>query len=124
MNVIKEIALNDGAVIYIEMEEVAENKLPKVSIQQGAKDLPPGAELTSAADIVIDTMETLKGTLGSVFSTINDSVNENVPDEWGVELNIGFKGKVNPIPVIVGAESNVALKVCAKWKKKTPEAEM
>tara|TARA_B100000953_G_scaffold277113_1_gene251712 strand:+ start:2337 stop:2693 length:357 start_codon:yes stop_codon:yes gene_type:complete len=117
LNTIKDITLNDGSVIFIEMEEVNQEALPQVTRSEHPEDLPPGAELTSSADKVVDTLESLKGTLGTVFSTIRDSIKENAPDEWGVELNIGFKGKVNPIPIIVGAESNVALKIHAKWKK-------
>jgi len=33
-----------------------------------------------------------------------------------LELNIGFKGKANPVPVILSSESN-AIKVTAKWFK-------
>ncbi|GEM_PF-3484939 len=36
--------------------------------------------------------------------------------EWTLELNIGFKGKANPVPVILSSESN-AIKVTAKWFK-------
>ncbi|MCP4134935.1 MAG: hypothetical protein GY754_28430, partial [bacterium] len=37
--------------------------------------------------------------------------------EWTLELNIGFKGKANPVPVILSGESNAAIKVTAKWFK-------
>ena len=116
LNTIKDITLDDGSVIFVEMEEVNQETLPQITRSERSEDLPPDAELTSSADKVVDTLESLKGTLRTVFSTIKDSIQENAPDEWGVELNIGFKGKVNPIPIIVGAESNVALKVHAKWK--------
>lgn len=114
MNNIKEIKLKDGSSVYVEMEEVED--VPTKSISK-RDDLPPGAEEVSAASTIIDAMEVLKNNLQSVFNTVHESVKNNSPDEWGVELNIGFKGKINPIPVIVGSESNVAIKVHAKWKK-------
>ncbi|MCP4697936.1 MAG: hypothetical protein GY862_13950 [Gammaproteobacteria bacterium] len=115
MNEIKEIELSDGSTIFVEMEEA---ELPELAGRESDYDLPEGAELTSAAsDRIIDAMETLKSTLSGVFNTIHEGIKDKAPDEWGVEINIGFKGKVNPIPVIVGGESNVAVKVHAKWVK-------
>ncbi|WLE96078.1 MAG: CU044_2847 family protein [Candidatus Electrothrix communis] len=112
---IKEIKLADGTSIFVEMETVDFSPASENAVQ---RNLPPGAEEVNAVETVLDTMKTLKGTLSSVFNTVQDAVKDKSPDEWGVELNIGFKGKVNPIPVIVSGESSVAIKVHAHWKKK------
>jgi hypothetical protein len=109
---IKGIALTDGTVVYIEMEEA---DVPDTTRAIGHGELPPGAEEVSAVDKAVDTMKKLQGTLQAFFETIRDSVGINPPEEWGAELNIGFKGTVNPIPVIVSGESSVAIKVHAKW---------
>jgi hypothetical protein len=113
-SIIKDIKLDDGSVIFVEMEEA---ELPITHLTTARDDIPLGMEEVSAVDDAIDALKTLKGTLGSFFSSINESLMEKSPDEWGAELNIGFKGKVNPIPVIVGTESSVAIKVHAKWVK-------
>ena len=64
----------------------------------------------------MDTLQMLRGTLRSVFSVVRASLEDNPPDEWGVELNIGFKGTTTPIPVIVSGESSVAV-FTPKWAK-------
>jgi len=69
----------------------------------------------SAAARMQDTMSLLKGTLGSTANMVYEGVKECSPKEWSLELNIGFKGKASPVPVILSGESNVAIKVTAKW---------
>jgi hypothetical protein len=39
------------------------------------------------------------------------------PDEWSVEMNIGFKGKATPIPYIASGELDGGIKITATWKK-------
>lgn len=111
---IEAIQLEDGTTLYVEVEETA---LSTSLIQSGESDLPEGAELTSAARKVVDAMKALKDILGGVFDTVHDAIKERAPDEWGIELNIAFKGKVDVIPVIVSGESNASIKVHAKWVK-------
>ncbi len=97
MNKIKEIQLSDGSSIFVEMEEA---------------DLPEGVKETSGK---ADAMELLEDTLCVVAETVRDGIREAEPDEWTLELNIGFKGKANPVPVILSGESKAAIKVTAKW---------
>ena len=115
MSIIKDITLANGSIIYVEVEET---DLAQPNITGKPGDLPPDYEQVTAAEDVLDTFKTLQGTLKTVFDTIQESLKDNPPDEWGAELNIAFKGKLNPIPVIVGTESSVAIKVHAKWVKK------
>ncbi|MCP4352517.1 MAG: hypothetical protein GY795_44225 [Desulfobacterales bacterium] len=114
MSQIKEIELSDGTSIFVEAEEVS---LPESTKGKPAKDLPPGAEQTGATEKIIDTMKVLKNTIRTAADTVHDGIRECKPDEWTLELNIGFKGKTSPIPVILSGESQVAMKVTAKWKK-------
>ncbi|MCP4109635.1 MAG: hypothetical protein GY749_29630, partial [Desulfobacteraceae bacterium] len=114
MNKIKEIQLADGSSIFVEMEEA---DLPESVQGKQADDLPEGAEETSAAEKVYDAMQLLKKTLSSAAETVHEGIQKAEPDEWTLELNIGFKGKANPVPVILSGESNAAIKVTAKWFK-------
>ncbi len=114
MNKIKGIQLSDGSSIYVEMEEA---DLPESIQGEQADDLPEGAEETSTAGKVYDAMQLLKNTLSSAAETVHEGIQKAEPDEWTMELNIGFKGKANPVPVILSGESNVAIKVTAKWFK-------
>ena len=62
-------------------------------------------------------MAVLKSNIEGMANTVYDSFKAHQPEEWSLELNIGFKGKVNPIPVILSSEASGSVKVTAKWKK-------
>jgi uncharacterized membrane protein len=118
MNIVKEIQLDDGPVIYVETEKV---DAPAIQRSVRRADLPPGAVEASVADKAVNVLKQLHTTLGAVVDSIQDSVKASAPDEWGAEINIGFKGEVNPIPVIVGSESSIAIKIHVKWVKATKQ---
>ena len=117
MSIIKQVSLHDGTLILIEMEE-ADIPQTKMTDNYG---LPEEAEPAGVADKVIDTMQSLQETLGGIFQVIQNSIKDKSPSEWGVELNIGFKGKTNPMPVILSAEANASIKIHAKWIESTQE---
>ena len=118
---IQSIELKEGAQLLIEVEEV---ELPKIGTGNGSiPNLPPGAEEIGFSDKVHDIKELLRQNLSGIFETVAESVKAKQPDEWGVEVNIGFKGKTNPVPVILSGEANAAIKVHAKWTKEKPEAQ-
>ena len=114
MSIIHKLLLPDGTSIYVESEEV---DLPKSSNGTTSIDLPYGAEHVGAVDNMLNAMDILKNTIASTANTVHKSLQEAKPDEWSVELSIGFKGKTTPIPVILSGESDVAIKVLVKWKK-------
>jgi hypothetical protein len=116
MSEIAPIHTDSGDTIYVESEDVEIHMHP-VTCNSG--DLPVGAEKITAIDTAIDTMQRLSNTLSGVFSSIKEGLEANQPDEWTAELKIDFKGKVNPIPVIVGAESGAAITIHARWIKKS-----
>ena len=110
---IKGIKLDDETVIYVEMDEA---DLPKSVTSATADDLPEGAEPVRAKGRAKNAIEILKGMLVGTANALHEGIKKTKPDEWNLEMNIGFKGKVNPIPVILSGESNVAMKVTLKWK--------
>ncbi len=118
---IQSIELKEGCQLLVEVEEV---ELPKTGTgNESIPNLPLGAEEIGFSDKVQDITDLLRQNLSGIFETVAESVKEKQPDEWGVEVNIGFKGKANPVPVILSGEANAAIKVHAKWTKYKPEAQ-
>ena len=114
MNKIKEIQLADGSSVFVEMEEA---DLPGSTQAGQADDLSEGAEKTNADKKIKNAMQMLENTLSVAADTVYEGIRKAEPKEWTLELNIGFKGKANPVPVILSSESNAAIKVTAKWFK-------
>ncbi|CAK8713233.1 hypothetical protein KKHLCK_02270 [Candidatus Electrothrix laxa] len=129
---VQSIELKNGVQLWVEVEDV---DLPAELTTSGKEqelpsNMPPGTEeigfkekVKEVGDKVRDVNEILRQSLSSIFETVAESVKEKQPDEWGVEVNIGFKGKTNPIPVILSGEANASIKVHAKWSKDKPEAQ-
>ena len=129
---VQRIQMKDGGQLWVEVEEV---DLPAELTTSGKErelpsNMPPGAEeigfkdkAKELGDKIRDVNEILRQSLSSIFETVAESVKEKQPDEWGVEVNIGFKGKTNPIPVILSGEANASIKVHAKWTKDKPETQ-
>ncbi len=118
MGKIGQITLKDGTTLYVETEDV---QVPDLVVVRD--DLPEGAEEVTAAEKVKDALKMLKDTVRVAADTVNKGIAKTKPDEGSLELNIGFKAKSSPIPGLVGVESNVALKVTAKWKKEPTNPE-
>jgi len=101
--------------LYIETEsgDIAIEGLPVAS----RPDLPEGAvPRTSSLMEVVDSLAMMKQNIGLIALQVQEAFADNKPEEWGVEFNIGFKGKA-AIPFIAQGEASSALKVTAKWKK-------
>ena len=116
MSEVKSITLANGRMIYVEMESAEIPNTPKSS-KPGPSDRPEGAEAIGFKDDVIDAMEALKDNIQVLAETVYDSLQARQPEEWSLEVNIGFKGKTSPIPVILSGEASGSIKVTAKWKK-------
>jgi hypothetical protein len=114
MKKVKKIQLQEGVYIYVEMEEkdtsFSDSTMPEM-------DLPEGVELTSASKKLEQTAELLKNAIRGTAEIVNEGIQKTRPYEWGLELNIGFKGKANAIPVILSGETDANIKVTAKWKR-------
>lgn len=110
---VQAIELDDGELVYFEVEDVDVQEVSNNS----PRNVPKGAEPVSIKGDLAKAGDALKSTLTATCNTIHKGMSDLAPDEWGLELCIGFKGTTNLIPVIVSAEGNVALKVHAKWNK-------
>lgn len=113
--------LDDNSVVFIEVD--GENESLDLSSltpneTQTPSDLPPGAEPTSIPswdDMVIGS-KMLQETISTTASRVRDSLKEMQPDEWSVEMNIGFESTDKGIISYLG-KGNGSLKVTATWKK-------
>ena len=59
----------------------------------------------------------MKESIGGVVDVVRGAFAARQPEEWTVELNIGFKGTASLVPVLVSGEAHAIIKVTAKWKR-------
>ena len=120
---IKPLTLANGAVIYVDVEDTDVDITLPPSPTPADTPMPdlPGAEPTgipSMDDVVIGgklLQETISGAAQSVY----DSLSGLKPDEWTVELQVGFESSDKGIIAYLG-KGNGSLKVTATWKKGDP----
>lgn len=112
---IRKLQLPNGKCVFIEVEIVDDINIPKSS--SAPNDLPPGAEPTGIVDDAIIGMKLFQENISNMAESVYDSLKDLKPDEWTVEMNIGFKGKATPIPFIATGELAGGVKVIATWKK-------
>lgn len=110
---IKPIVLKNNQKLLIEVSEIDTSSL---TFKQNISDLPDGAEPIGVIDDVLDSMELLREQISSVALAVKDGFKENIPDEFSVEVGVGFAGE-GAIPFIVSAKSNASIKIKATWKK-------
>lgn len=119
---IKPIKLANGNTILVEVDSVAGNDfdinelLPDLQNTPAPSDLPPGGEATGLFDDAIIGGKLLQETISGAAQATFDSLKELKPDEWAVELNIGFESTDKGIVSYLG-KGKGSLKVTAKWKK-------
>lgn len=118
---IKPMQLADGSTVYIEVDNTADVELAATP-KQPKPDLPPGAEPTGILDDMIIGGKLLQETIGSTVESVHQSLQEAKPDEWSVELNIGFESTDKGIVSYLG-KGNGSLKVTATWKKDTTKTD-
>lgn len=114
---IRELHLEDGEKIFVAVEVLEDINISFNSIS----DLPPGAEPTGIIDDSLMSAYLLKAYIKSMAKSTKEALKDMNPDEFSVELSIGFVGKTNPIPVIAGADIQGGIKVTATWKKEVAE---
>ena len=93
-----------GETIYIEVSDVNQERKP-----QGDE-----FEKVSAIDKVTDAGEQVHSTLKALSGTVLSALSDSKPNEWSMEINLGFKGKAG-IPFVTEGEATGAVKVTAKW---------
>jgi hypothetical protein len=116
MSEIKSIKLANGRTIFVEMEKA---DVPKITKSHDADryGLPEDAEAVGFKEDVADAIEALQDNIRELAESVHASLQSRQPDEWTLEMNIGFKGTTRPIPVILSGEASGGIKVTAKWKK-------
>ncbi len=122
---IQEIQMSDGEKIFVAVEVSDDIAIPMIFKEM--KDLPPGAEPTGVVNDTIMTMYLFKACIKSMAKSTRDALKDMSPDEFSIEMNIGFVGKANPIPFIAGADLQGGIKVTVTWKdeeEKTPKKKL
>lgn len=121
MSVIKPIKIAENQYIYVEVDDsVDDAELPvshSPAIQKWQPTGPENASSCGPVEDAIDSLKSLQRNIETLANTVYDSFKAHQPEEWSLEINIGFKGKTSPIPVILSGEASGAIKVTAKWKK-------
>ncbi|MGD0961923.1 MAG: CU044_2847 family protein, partial [Methylomonas sp.] len=75
-----------------------------------------GLQYANTIDDIVEVGEKVHGTIKALAKTVQAALAEANPNEWSLEINLGFKGKAG-IPFITEGEANGAVKVVAKWSK-------
>lgn len=105
-----------GKTIYIEVTEVKLYQTATLPVASG-QGLPPYVGFTSTQDNVVAAGETVRDIIAALAETVQQGLTHVKPDEWQLEVNIGFKGQTR-IPFLAEGEANGAVKVTATWKSK------
>jgi NTP-dependent ternary system trypsin peptidase co-occuring protein len=104
------IRLN-GAEIYVEVDELD----TQFSRSPATGDLADrGLTATGVADRVADAGYELRQMLSAVTSSIQQALEKSRPNEWTVELSVGFKGEAG-VPCLTRGQTNATIKLTAKW---------
>lgn len=93
--------------IYVEVAEVVQPMEAKST---------DGFQKTTAASQLISAGEQVRNTITALAAVVHEALSKAKPDEWTLEINIGFNGKAG-IPFVVEGGANGVVKVSAKWKK-------
>ncbi len=94
-------------VIYVEVSEIE---------QTGVKPAASAYENTSTESDLMASGEQVGRTIQALATTLHKALYSAAPEEWTLEINLGFKGQAG-IPFIAQGEANGAIKVTAKWKR-------
>ena len=94
----------NGETIYIEVSEVEQET------EDGYEETSAAEKMAEAGDRVRSTISALAGSVGKALNGVDG------PEEWTIEVNLGFNGKAG-IPFVTEGGVNGAVKVTAKWKR-------
>jgi hypothetical protein len=103
------VVLIDGKAIPVEFTngDAADMPVPVDNPDTTLESLTPAPRLAEVGTQV----ETI---LCGVSSLVRKALQESAPNEWTVEILIGFKGEAG-IPFVTKGEANASIKVNAKW---------
>lgn len=99
----------DGETLWVEVDDEV---LPTAA----ATAAPGLVERDGMAARVRDISGDLRSLLTNVTRPVREALEQAQPEEWSVELHLGFKGEAG-IPCLTKGEANGSVKVTAKWKR-------
>lgn len=114
----------NGKTIWIEVEDIDITQPISPPRDNRPNDLldDDAAPVGPMSDYFKDKVSSVADTLEAVVGAIDKGISKISPDEWSIEVNIGFEGEHN-IPFLAKSSVNGGVKVNAKWKKATPKGE-
>jgi hypothetical protein len=111
-----QLILIDGVKLLVEVDDAPNDELLTTTLT----DEKPvqGREPTSAGsrEKLQDCGESLRNVLRAVVNPIQDVLEKLPPDEWTLELSLGFKGEAG-IPCLTRGEANGSIRLSIKWKE-------
>lgn len=118
-----DVVLINGKKILVEIEEIDSAVLEKISPKKKESDgrFPQKSEPTGFQDELVDFASSISETLEAIVGSVRKGVANAKPDEWTVELSIGFAGSKDiTLPLIKAkGEAKGGIKITAKWKKES-----
>ena len=103
-----------GKIVYIEVTEaqVEPGLVPPTASGPG---LPSHMEYSSLQDKMVSAGDAVRDTIAALAETVHQGIAHLAPDEWKMEVTLGFKGETG-IPYVAEGEANGAVKVSVTWK--------
>lgn len=112
----------DGKTIWIELEDIEVQQSAGVignSSDQQLPAMPDGAEPVGVGSYLREKATNITEELEAIVGMIGRGIEKVSPDEWSIELSIGFAAEKDiAIPYISAkGKGEGGIKVTAKWKK-------
>jgi len=101
-----QIIMIDGQQVLVEVEPNEAGDAPTAPAGDGMQN----------TSVLEDTGLQMQNTVQAVLAPVSRALSQAQPEEWSVELTLGFKGSAG-IPFLTSGEANGSLKVTAKWKR-------
>ena len=109
----------NGKTIWIEVDDIQVAQPPQTTSNHPADLRGSAAPVGAVGDFFKEKIASIADTLEAIVGTVDKGIEKISPDEWSVELTIGFAGEHN-IPFVATGSVNGGVKVNAKWKKSSP----
>ena len=100
----------NGETIYIEVVKDMQVDSDAQIVSDGDEEAPTAAKQVQAG-------EKVHSTISALVTTVRAALYKAEPDEWTIEINLGFKAN-GGIPFITDGESHGAIKVTARWNRR------
>lgn len=113
----------NGKTVWIEMDDIQQVSPTSPDLGSHPTDLRGSATpVGPAQDYIKDKITNVTETLEAIVSTVDKGFEKIGPDEWAVELTIGFAGEKN-IPFVAKGSAKGGVKISAKWKTTSDKKE-